>query len=184
MRAVYLAPVAEEADYELTGAESTLLMAATQDAAAAAGALGGSLGGAIGGGIGGGLAGAAGGRAGGRKGGAFGGRLGARFLKAQTATATVEVSHDPEAARERARGVIAESGAVIEDPNAAGDGSVWGFVGSGAMNMAPALVRVHFEPSASGGSRVQVRATGQEGLVKQKIGAGAADRIAEAISQD
>ncbi len=166
--------MAEKTDYELTEAEAALLAAATEDAAAAAGALGGSIGGAIG-------AGAA--AAGARKGGASGGRFGARFTKAQTAAVMVEAPDDPEAVRERARAGIAESGAVIEDPNAAGDGSVWGLVGSGAMNMAPALVRVQVDAAGAGGSRAHVRATGREALIKQKIGAKAADRIAEAIKR-
>lgn len=166
--------MAEKTDYELTEAEAAVLTAATQDAAAAAGALGGSIGGAIG-------AGGAG-RAGGGKGGAAGGRFGARFTKAQTAETSVEVPHDPETARERARESITASGAVVEDPNAAGDGSVWGLVGSGALNMAPALVRVGIDTASSGSSRVHVRATGKEALIKQRIGAKAADRIAAALA--
>jgi len=167
--------MAEKVEYELTEAEAAVLKAATEDAGAAAGALGGAVGGSIGGG--------GAGRAGGRWGGASGGRFGARFTKAQTAETTVEAPCDPEAARERARAAIAESGAVIEDPNASGDGSVWGIVGSGAMNMAPALVRVEVEAAGSSGSRVHVRATGREALIKQKIGAKAADRIVAAVSQ-
>lgn len=137
--------MAEKTDYELTEAEAAVLTAATQDAAAAAGALGGSIGGAIG-------AGGAG-RAGGGKGGAAGGRFGARFTKAQTAETSVEVPHDPETARERARESITASGAVVEDPNAAGDGSVSGL---GALNMAPAMVRVGIDTASSGSSRVHV----------------------------
>ena len=72
---------------------------------------------------------------------------------------------------------------MIEDPNDSADGSVWGIVASGAMNMAPALVRVHVDAADPGKSRVRVRATGKEGLIKQKIGGKAADRLAEAISQ-
>ena len=162
--------MAEKTDYELTEAEAAVLTAATQDAAAAAGALGGSIGGAIG-------AGGAG-RAGGGKGGAAGGR----FTKAQTAETSVEVPHDPETARERARESITASGAVVEDPNAAGDGSVSGLVGSGALNMAPAMVRVGIDTASSGSSRVHVRATGKEALIKQRIGAKAADRIAAALA--
>ncbi len=162
--------MAEKTDYELTEAEAAVLTAATQDAAAAAGALGGSIGGAIG-------AGGAG-RAGGGKGGAGGGR----FTKAQTAETSVEVPHDPETARERARESITASGAVVEDPNAAGDGSVSGLVGSGALNMAPAMVRVGIDTASSGSSRVHVRATGKEALIKQRIGAKAADRIAAALA--
>jgi hypothetical protein len=175
--------VAEKSDYGLTGAEAAVLDAATGDATAAAGAAGGAIGGAIGGRIGAGRAGAAGGAAGGRKGGATGGRFGARFLKPQTAETTVEVPCDPDTARERARGVIACSGEVIEDPNESGDGSVWGIVASGAMDMVPALVRVQAEAAGPGKSRVHIRATGKEGLIKQKMGAKAADRVAEAISQ-
>lgn len=137
--------MAEKVDYGLTEAEAALLDAATEDATAAAGAAGGGIGGAIGGGIGGGIgaggAGAAGGAAGGRKGGASGGRFGARFLKAQTAETTVDVACDLDTARGRARAAIARSGGVIEDPNGSGDGSVWGIVASGAMNMAPAMPR-------------------------------------------
>jgi hypothetical protein len=175
--------VAEKSDYGLTGAEAAVLDAATGDATAAAGAAGGAIGGAIGGRIGAGRAGAAGGAAGGRKGGASGGRFGARFLKPQTAETTVEVPCDPDTARERARAVIARSGEVIEDPNESGDGSVWGIVASGAMDMVPALVRVQAEAAGPGKSRVHIRATGKEGLIKQKMGAKAADRVAEAISQ-
>ncbi len=83
---------------------------------------------------------------------------------------------DPLAERSGAAG-----GVVIEDPNAAGDGSIWGVVPSGALDMAPALVRVQVETTDSGGSRVQVRATGREGLIKQRIGAKAVDRICAAV---
>jgi hypothetical protein len=174
--------VAEKVDYKLTEAEAAVLDAATGDATAAAGAAGGAIGGAIGGGIGAGRAGAAGGAAGGRKGGASGGRFGARFLKPQTAETTVEVPCAPESARERARAAIARGGEVIEDPNESDDDSVWGIVASGAMDMVPALVRIQAESAGSGRSRVHIRATGKEGLIKQRIGAKAADRIAAAIS--
>jgi hypothetical protein len=175
--------MAEKSDHALTEAEAAALAAATENATAALGAIGGSVGGAIGGGIGAGRAGAAGGAAGGRKGGASGGRFGARFLKPRTVETTFEVPCAPDTARERARALIARSGRVIEDPNEAGDGSVWGIIPSGAMNLTPALVRVQADAAGPGRSRVHIRATGKEGLIKQRIGAKAADRIAEAISQ-
>jgi hypothetical protein len=175
--------MAEKSHHAMTDAEAAVLDAATEDATAAAGAAGGAIGGAIGGGLGAGRAGAVGGAAGGRKGGASGGRFGARFLKPRTAETTVEVPCPPDTARERARALIARSGRVIADPNESDDGSVWGIVASGAMDLVPALVRVQAEVAGSGKSRVHVRATGKEGLIKQRIGAKAADRIAEAISQ-
>ena len=167
----------------MTEAEAAVLDAATADANASAGAAGGAIGGAIGGWLGAGGPGAVGGRAGGRTGGGAGGRFGARFLKPMTAETTVEVACAPDTARERARALIAGSGRVIEDPNGADDGSVWGIVASGAMNLVPALVWVQAEAAGRGGSRVHVRATGKEGLIKQRIAAKAVDRIAEAISQ-
>lgn len=163
--------MAEKADYELTEAEATLLRAATEDAAAGAGALGGSIGADI----------AAPGL-GSAKAGAAGARFGIRFLtKAQTFATRVEVPHDPETARQRARATMAASGVVIEDPNATGDGSVWGFVDTGAWTW-PALVRIQVEAAGPGGSRVYVRATAREGLIK-KVGAKVADRIATAIQR-
>jgi hypothetical protein len=164
--------MAEKIHHELTDAEAAVLDAATEDATAEAGARGGEI------------AATRGGWFGGRKLAAWGGgRFGARFLKPQTAETTFEVQCDPDTARERSRALIAGSGGVIDDPNAFGDGSVWGIVPSGAKNMAPALVRVQAEAAESGKSRVHVRATGKEGLIKQRIGAKAADRIAEAISR-
>ena len=175
--------MAEKCDYSVTEAEAAVLDAAAADASAAAGASGGAIGGAIGGRIGAGPAGAVGGAAGGGKGGALGGRFGARFLRPVTAQSTVEVACGPDTVRERARALIAASGEVIEDPNQSGDGSVWGIVGSGAMDVAPALVRIQAEAAGQADSRVHIRATGKEGLIKQKIGAKAADRLAEEISR-
>jgi hypothetical protein len=167
--------MAETSDHAMTEAEAAVLDAATADATAEAGAAGGAIGGRIGAGRAGAVA--------GRKGGASGGRFGARFLKPRTAETTVEVPCAPDTARERAKALIAQSGRVIADPNGSDDGSVWGIVASGALNLAPALVRVQAEAAGPGSSRVRIRATGKEGLIKQGIGAKAADRIAEAMSQ-
>jgi hypothetical protein len=171
--------VAEKRDHALTEAEAAVLDAATEDANAEAGARGGARGGEIAE-----ARGAWFGRKAGAWGGRFGGRFGARFLKPQTAETTVEVRCDPDAARERARALIAGSGEVIDDPNAFGDGSVWGIVPSGLKDMSPALVRVQAEVAGSGTSRVHIRGTGKEGLIKLGVGAEAADRVAEAISHD
>ena len=163
--------MAERVEYDLTNAESELLMAATKDAMGAAGALGGSLGSEFGHSF------------SGARGGAAGGRFGARFTRPRTAATVVELSQPPEAIRERARAAIAERGVVIDDPNGAGENAIWGMVRSGVMDMVPALVRVQIEPAAAGRSRVHVRATGREGLIKQAIGGKAVDRICEAIAR-
>lgn len=163
--------IAQRIDHELTEAEAAVLMAATKDAMGAAGALGGSLGSPLG------HEGVA------ARGGAAGGRFGARFTRPRSAAARIEVAREPAAVRELARSALGEGGRVVDDPNGAGDGSIWGIVGSGALNMSPALVRVDVEPAdaGAGGSRVAVLATGREGLIKQAIAAKAVDRICAAI---
>lgn len=163
--------MAERVDYDMTHAESAVLLAATKDALATAGALGGSLGSELGH------------SSVGARGGAAGGRFGARFTRPRTAATVIELSQAPEAVCERARAEIAERGAVIDDPNGAGDGAVWGLVRSGVGGMVSALVRVQIAPTAAGGARVHVRATGREGLIKQAIGGKAVDRICEAIAR-
>jgi hypothetical protein len=168
--------MAEKSDRALTEAEAAVLDAATEGATAEAAARGGEIAARTGGWFYSRKLGAWAGR--------FGARFGRRFLKPQTAETTVEVPCDPDTARERARALIAGSGEVIDDPNESGDGSVWGIVPSGLENMAPALVQVQAEVASSGTSRVHIRATGKEGLIKLGVGAEAADRIAEAISHD
>lgn len=157
--------MAEKVSYELTAAEADLLATVSQEANAAAGEWGG--------GVGGGAAGASGGRRGGSSGG--------RFNKAHTAQSVVDVPYEPGVALEFARNVIAQIGALIDDPNRAGDGSVWGIIGSGVMDMMPAMVRVQVEARGSDAARVYVRGIGREGLIKQRIGGKAVDRIVDAV---
>jgi len=157
--------MAEKVSYELTAAEADLLATVSQEANAAAGEWGG--------GIGRGEAGASGARR--------GGSFGSRFTKAHTAQSVVDLPYEREGALESVRNVIAEIGALIDDPNRAGDGSVWGIIGSGVMDMMPALVRVQVEARGSGAARVHVRGSGREGLIKQRIGGKAVDRIVEAV---
>jgi hypothetical protein len=173
--------LSDVSDYELTEAEAALLKSVTQERMAEAGEYGGAVGGQAGGAISAGVFGSEAGRRGGASGGRLGGRLGALLTRPRTAEQTVEVPADPAAVRERATAAIAAKGGVVDDPNAAGDDSLWGIVGSGKGDLAPALVRVQIDATGSGGSRVHVRATGREGLIKQRIGAKAAERIVHAL---
>lgn len=150
--------MAEKIDYDLTEAEAALLLAVTKDVMSAAGGVGGGAGGA------------------------FGGRLGVRLTRPRTVAVTVDAPLPPDTARERLQSAVADHGRLIPDPNRAGDGSVWGIVDSGFFNMMPALVRASVEPTDTGRCQVRIRATGREGLVKQRIGAKAADRIAVAVA--
>lgn len=166
--------MADTAGYEPTAREAAVLAAAMREWMAAAGELGGKIAADITG-----LREPAS-----RKGGAAGGRWGARFTRSCSAEALVEVSQEAAVVRERGEACISAEGTVIEDPNGTGDESIWGLVGSGVMNMVPALVRVDVEAIGSGTSRVHVRATGREGLIRQQVAAKAVDRIAEAICRE
>ncbi len=152
----------------LTEREAAVLLAATKDALARAGAMGGSVGMPFG-------------SLGAERAGAVGGRFGARFTRPRTVVRTLEVEHGVGVVRDSARRAIAAHGAEIADPNGGGDGAVWGIVASGSFDMVPALVRVATEPRATGGSRVHLRATGREGLIKQRIAEKAIERLGAAI---
>lgn len=158
--------MAERLQHELSGAEAAVLLAATQEAGAKPAALGAAL-------VGGAPA---------AMGATAGARWSARFTTPQTAACTVEVPQAPEAARERARAVIERSGIVLEDPNAAGDGSLWGLVGFGRQRIPFILVRIDIEASGSGGAHLRMLATTREGLIKRNLAARAAEAMAASIT--
>lgn len=108
-------------------------------------------------------------------------RFGMRFTKVQSALATVDIPVDDRLVRQHAIKAIERFGNVIPDPNGTKGGPVWGVVPSGWLNMVAALVRVDVEASATG-STAHVVAIGREGLIKQRIGAKAADRIRSAMA--
>jgi hypothetical protein len=106
-----------------------------------------------------------------------------RFLRKDVAELDVVVGMAPEAAMARAREVIGEQGEIVhpEGTGGAPGGQVSGIVGSGAMNLNPAVVTVTVHP-APGGSRLAVRAAAMEGLIKQRAAAKAARRLAAALA--
>lgn len=110
----------------------------------------------------------------------WGAPLGTRFTKVQSALTTVEMPQDDRFARQHAIEAIERFGSVIPDPNGTKGGPVWGVIPSGLMDMVAALVRVDIKPSVNG-STAKVLAIGREGLITQRIGAKAADRVGSAM---
>ena len=162
--------MAERVEHELSQAESDVLTAATKDAMAGAGALGGSLGSPIGHSF------------TGARGGAAGGRFGARFTRPRSAATEVEVAQDPAAVRERR----ARASPRRRRDRRSQRGGRRRRLGDGALRRAGHDARAHprrRRGDAGGGSRVQVRATGREGLIKQAIAAKAVDRMCAAIAR-
>jgi hypothetical protein len=58
-----------------------------------------------------------------------------------------------------------------------GQALVRGVVGSGAMNLNPAVITVSMTSSADGGTLVRIRGAAKEGLIKQHAGEKAAKRF-------
>jgi hypothetical protein len=64
-----------------------------------------------------------------------------------------------------------------------GDGAVIvrGVFGAGAMNLNPAVLTVTMTAAADGGTAMRIRGAAKEGLIKQRAGQKAAQRIAEQL---
>lgn len=126
----------------------------------------GAAGGAIGGRIGGGFAGQVGGRSGGR----LGGRLGVRLTRMRGEHRTVSAPGTPESfwALHRCLAMV-----VLADP---GRGHLAGVIGSGALNMNPAVVQALWSPRG-----LELTAHAREGLIAQKTAPKALDRLEEAL---
>lgn len=162
--------MAERVEYELTEPEADQLLEATREYVGLAGEVGGIVGSQPGW------------AAENAKVGSASARFSVRFTtRPRSAAATVDLPYAPPQAHERARACLEQTGFPIEDPNGAGDGSLWAVLPSGTGGTMPALVRVDVQP-AGAGSRVVVRATGREGLIKQGIASKAVDRVIAAVS--
>lgn len=142
----------------------------------------GSVSGSIGGRIGGGAAGAAGGALGGR----LGAEWAARYLSNETYEASVDVTGDPADAVMRCFEALLSVGSITEPADGPADGvehpRLVAVVGAGFFNMNPALVEVDVEPTAADGSRVTVRATAKEGLIKQRTAEKAVRRVVDRLA--
>jgi len=77
-----------------------------------------------------------------------------------------------------------KEGQIIENPERAGElPSISAIVGSGFLNLNPALVRVQVEPIAEDCTRISVHGVAKEGLIKQRAGEKAARRIVDLLTQ-
>lgn len=103
------------------------------------------------------------------------------WCRPHSAQTTVDVPDDPDTARSRVRDLLGSSGRSIEDPNGTGESAIWAMVRSGVGNLTWALIRVEVSPGRDGDSSIHVRATGLEGLVKQRIAARAVDQLADGL---
>ena len=89
----------------------------------------------------------------------------------------------PDEIAERVASLLGSLGRIVDQQNSgAGEMVVRGVFGAGAMNLNPALVTVTMSAGADGSTAVHIRGAAKEGVIKQRAGQKAAERIAEQLA--
>lgn len=129
------------------------------------------------------LAGAVGGL-GSALGGGMGAGLAARLLPEDTFEIISEFNASPSDVLEMAFRILSQAGRITEGIDPPSDlPTVYAVVGSGFWNLNPTLVRVEIAPTSDNSTKVAVRGTAKEGLIKQRAGEKAAKRITDLLNQ-
>jgi outer membrane lipoprotein SlyB len=153
-----------------------------EDELAKLGAAGGAIGGAIGS-----AAGAAatdapyvsGGAASGAAGGALGAKIGNKLLKDSGHEESIELDEPADAALRRVVKALDDAGEIRPtESDAPGARAV---IGSGFLSMNPAVVDASLEPIDDKRTRVVLRASAKEGLIKQKTAEKAIEQVSSAL---
>lgn len=117
-------------------------------------------------------------------GGAAGTKAAARRMRKNIHETRLNIPMPPESALSRIEEIFEREGQLIEaqqDPMN-GPSRVIGIVGSGFRNLNPAVVTVTIANSESG-TLVNVRGVAKEGIIKQRGGRSAAERIVSEMEQ-
>jgi hypothetical protein len=113
----------------------------------------------------------------------WGARWGARRMGKNVHEMDLTAAGPPDEVADRVASLLGALGRVVarQDP---GDGGavVRGVFGAGSMNLNPAVVTVTMTASPGGGTAVHIRGAAKEGLIKQRAGQKAAERIAEQLA--
>jgi len=113
-----------------------------------------------------------------RLGGRLGARIGAALLPVRHHEQELELlALAPEAAAQLASEVLAHHGHTVWSCEELGGHRVRGLIGSGALNMNPAVVDVHVRP----GGRLLVHAAAKEGVIPQRTAQKAVRRVIESL---
>ena len=118
-------------------------------------------------------------------GGKSGAGLTARLLPNNTFELAIEISAEPQAVLQAACKVLSEQGTLLEEANntSAPVPTLAAVIGSGFMNMNPAVVTIEVVPISADVSKVSIRGVAKEGLIKQRAGEKAARRISDLLLQ-
>jgi hypothetical protein len=117
--------------------------------------------------------------------GGVGARWTARLLGHDVHEVVVKVNEDRAVAWERVLWLLDRQGQIIwtSEPGQEAD-ALRAIVGSGAMNLNPAVVTVEVCSEAQyRGSRIEIRAVAKEGVIKQRAGRKAAERLAASLTE-
>ena len=123
------------------------------------------------------------GRLGGGLWGASGGRLGARFaarlLPHDVHEIVLVLALPPDVALALARRVLASLGEPADETRLTDEKhELRAVVGSGALNLNPAVVTLQLLATASASTTIRVRGVAKEGLIRQRAGREAAEHVA------
>ncbi len=148
----------------MTKRENKILARELGKLGAISGAVGGGLDGAIGGGL--------------------GANLAARLLPNDTFELDIEIAAKPRAVLKKAFNILSRTGKITEGIEPPSDlPTLYAVIGSGFLNLNPALVRVEIVAVSKNSTQVTIRGVAKEGLIKQHAGEKAARKIADLLEQ-
>ena len=115
-------------------------------------------------------------------GGRLGARLAARLLPENIHEIDLVLALPPDDALAMARLVLASLGEPVDDNRLAPDEyELRAVLGSGALNVNPAVVTLRLVATSWASTRIRVRGVAKEGLIPQRAGRQAAERVAAAL---
>ncbi|GID94010.1 hypothetical protein Adi01nite_34220 [Amorphoplanes digitatis] len=79
------------------------------------------------------------------------------------------------------RGILAELGTPVDEELAVDGNRLRAMVGAGGMNLNPTVVTVHLSEAGPSATIAQIRGVAKEGLIRQKAGRKAAERVADRL---
>lgn len=125
----------------------------------------------------------------GASGGAIGGcladaSLSTRHLPDNRCELTIEINDAASIVLKTAITILSKEGRIINELEQDSDlTTVFAMIGSGVFQLTPALVKVEIIPVTDNSSKVSIRGTAKEGLIKQRAGEKAARRIESLLTQ-
>jgi hypothetical protein len=105
----------------------------------------------------------------------------AKRLRANVFETDTQLALPVEKAASRVKGLIEDLGSLIDEASTTDGHRVRGMIGAGSMNMNPTVVTVTLTGSGPGATTARIRGVAKEGLIKQRAGQKAAERVADAL---